>query len=74
MSKRTIEVFLNAEPVQLPHNTNLSSALALWIDEQRIGEQFAAAVNGEFIPRSAYDDCLLGSGDMVDVVAPVGGG
>ncbi|UTF60857.1 sulfur carrier protein ThiS [Gilvimarinus sp. DA14] len=74
MSNRTIEVFLNGESCELPAGTDLANATALWQSEQQIPEKFAAAVNGEFVPRSAYADTLLGSGDLIDIVAPVGGG
>jgi sulfur carrier protein len=34
----------------------------------------AAAVNGQFIPRSRYAQIELADGDRVDVVAPMQGG
>ena len=74
MSNRTIEVFLNSERHELNQGTDLASAAQRWREQNLIPEQFAAAINGEFVPRSAYATTLLGSGDLVDIVAPVGGG
>lgn len=74
MSNRTIEVFLNGESCLLPAGSDLADAIEQWRSEQQIPEKFAAAINGEFVPRSAYAETLLGSGDLVDIVAPVGGG
>ncbi|TNF36661.1 MAG: sulfur carrier protein ThiS [Gammaproteobacteria bacterium] len=36
--------------------------------------QVAVAVNGEFVPRSAYADRMLHAGDAVDVLSAVQGG
>jgi len=35
---------------------------------------FALALNGEFIPRSMYEDIVLKDGDEIDIISPVGGG
>lgn len=66
-----ITLSLNNEKISLPPQTRLSDALASW----GFGEgKVAVAVNGEFVPRSQYHDCLLVNDDQVDVVKPVGGG
>lgn len=38
------------------------------------GDQFAVARNGEFVPKSQYDQTTLTEGDTLDIVTPVGGG
>lgn len=35
---------------------------------------FAVAVNGEFVPLCAYEDCRIDSGDEIDIVHPTAGG
>lgn len=34
----------------------------------------ATAVNGEFVPATARDACLLSQGDLIEVLAPMQGG
>lgn len=63
------KVSLNDEWVEIGE-TRLSAAMHEW----NYAEQCAVAINGEFIPRSAYEEVSLQDGDKVDVVAPVGGG
>lgn len=35
---------------------------------------FAVALNGEFVPKSAYATTQLKDGDKLDIVSPIGGG
>jgi sulfur carrier protein len=66
-----IQLSLNNEPAQLAEGTRLSDALSDW----HYGDQkIAVAINGEFVPRSAYAERVLHAGDEVDVVKPIGGG
>ncbi len=52
-----------------------SSVLAELISELGYsGNQFAIAVNGEFVPKSTYTEFFLNQGDKVDIVAPIAGG
>jgi sulfur carrier protein len=66
-----IQISLNGETKELTSPIPLQQALEHWGYGQ---EKIAAAVNGEFIPRSTYSDCLLKTGDQIDVVKPIGGG
>ncbi len=66
-----IEISLNNERVSLPPDTPLSEALREW---QYADQPVAVAINGEFIARACYPQTRLHSGDLVDVVRPVGGG
>ena len=74
MSQKTIEVFLNGNCLEIAPATTLKDAIAEWQNQSAVGEKFSAAVNGEFVPRSQYHNTLLASGDLVDIVQPVGGG
>ncbi|WP_339897824.1 sulfur carrier protein ThiS [uncultured Gilvimarinus sp.] len=74
MSSASIEIFLNGTRCELPPATSLSEAINQWQTQNSVGEKFAAAINGEFVPRSQHSSTLLASGDLVDIVQPVGGG
>jgi sulfur carrier protein len=65
-----ITVSLNDETVSLSEGALLSTLL----EQQPLDGAFAVAVNGEFVPRSLYNETSLAEGDQVDVVSPVGGG
>ncbi|MCL7938850.1 sulfur carrier protein ThiS [Halomonas sp. ATCH28] len=66
-----ITLRLNDEPARLPAGTPLADALQAWHYTDR---RVAVAVNGEFVPRSAYADRVLQDDDRIDIVAAVGGG
>lgn len=66
-----ITLRLNDEPARLPAGTPLADALQAWHYADR---RVAVAVNGEFVPRSAYAGRVLQEDDRIDIVAPVGGG
>ncbi|MCW8196393.1 sulfur carrier protein ThiS [Proteobacteria bacterium 005FR1] len=63
------KVSLNDEWVETSES-RLSAVMTEW----NYGEKCAVAINGDFVPRSAYESVDLQDGDKVDVVAPVGGG
>jgi sulfur carrier protein len=65
-----MNVFINNEPRELPDGATLADAL-------RVGEPpavFAAAVNLQFVPRSAYAQHVLCEGDRIEIIAPITGG
>lgn len=66
----TMEITINQQALKLAENASLSDALAAF------GAQppFAAAVNGDFVPKAQYGARQLRAGDRVDVVQPVAGG
>lgn len=66
----TMQVHLNHEAHELPDGTTLAEAL------QRLPlvPPYAAAVNLQFVPRTAHADHVLHDGDRVEVIAPVTGG
>ncbi len=65
-----IDIRINNLPHRLPSGASLADAIAL------IGAvpPFAAAVNQNFVPRSAYADHALAGGDKIEVIRPVTGG
>jgi sulfur carrier protein len=62
---------LNNEIRTLPQPMSLREAMAHWDLSENLS---AAAVNGEFVPRSQYHVVTLQDGDTIDIVKPVGGG
>lgn len=68
------EILVNGEPISIPQALTLQA----WLDQQladgQLREPFAIALNGEFLPRGRYSDVSLNPGDVLDIVAPVGGG
>lgn len=54
--------------------TTKHSSLANFLKTLDTGDQFAVARNGEFVPKSQYDQTTLSDGDTLDIVTPVGGG
>lgn len=66
-----ITISLNNQPQQLETSISLQQALIHW----GYGDgKIAVAINGEFVPRSTYNERQLMSGDQIDIVKPVGGG
>lgn len=66
-----INISLNNEPKTIADNSLLSEALVQWGFE---GVKIAVAINGEFVPRSTYNERRLVANDLIDIVKPVGGG
>ena len=65
------EVSFNNQRMEIPASLKLSEALVQWNYHQK---KCAVAINGEFIPRSRYDEVTLNADDKIDVVIAVGGG
>ena len=63
---------------------NISINGESFITEQTVLEQiinefgatppFAIAVNGDFVPKSNYQEFTVSEGDLVDIVSPIFGG
>lgn len=66
-----ISLSVNNERLQIEADKPLSEALELW---GYSNEKIAVAINGDFVPRSAYSARRLENGDRLDIVRPVGGG
>lgn len=70
-SGTTVQVRLNGATVDVPCGVALSELL-----ESRgiIRRMVAVEYNGEILPRHAWDDTRIQSGDVLEVVQMVGGG
>ncbi len=67
----TIE--LNGEPVEIASEATVATAVErLGAEGQRRG--VAVAVDGEVVPRSAWEDTILADGQRVEVVGAIQGG
>lgn len=66
-----INISLNNQPQSLDKSLSLHEALELW---GYGNSKIAVAINGEFVPRSTYNERSLNAGDQIDIVKPVGGG
>jgi sulfur carrier protein len=65
-----MNVFINHEPRELPEGATLADALRV-CDPPAV---FAAAVNLQFVPRTAYAQQVLREGDRIEIIAPITGG
>ncbi len=65
-----MHVFINQETRELPEGATLADALRVW-DTPAV---FAAAVNLQFVPRTAYAQHPLNEGDRIEIIAPITGG
>lgn len=66
-----VEVRVNGRTVELPRGLSVADALA------RLGypsRGVAVALDGEVVPRSAWDATLVGPGAALEVLHPVQGG
>lgn len=64
-------VSLNGERRELDADCAVAQALEQWGYAHR---EVAVAVNGDFVPRTAYKTRRLTQSDCVDVVSPIQGG
>ncbi|AOF86724.1 thiamine biosynthesis protein ThiS [Hydrogenophaga sp. RAC07] len=65
-----MNVLINHEPRELPEGATLADALRV-CDPPAV---FAAAVNLQFVPRTAYAQQVLSEGDRIEIIAPITGG
>ncbi|MCY1231768.1 sulfur carrier protein ThiS [compost metagenome] len=65
-----MDILLNGRPLALADSATLADA----VSAAQIAPPFAAAVNGQFVPRGAHANTLLAAGDRIDLVQPVTGG
>ncbi len=64
-------VIVNGENIAFDKEMSLTEILKA-LDYQ--GESVAAALNGEFVPRSEFDQTTVRDGDTLELVAPMQGG
>jgi sulfur carrier protein len=67
----TTTVTVNGKPRELAEATDLPAFLARHEINPRL---VAVAINGEVIPKGAYDGAIVRPGDNVEIVRMVGGG
>jgi len=65
-----MEILLNGRPIAMPDAATLADAVMA----AAIAPPFAAAVNGQFVPRARHAATPLAAGDQIDLVQPVTGG
>lgn len=65
-----MQILLNGQPLELPDAATLADA----VTAADIAPPFAAAVNGQFVPRASHAARSLNAGDQIDLVQPVTGG
>jgi len=70
MNRNPMDILINGRPVSLADAATLADA----VRAADIAPPFAAAVNGQFVPRAAHAATLLAAGDRIDLVQPVTGG
>ena len=66
----TITVRINGNAFELPATATLADAVELL----EVKPPFAAAINLQFVPNTAYHHTLLQDADQIDLIAPVTGG
>ena len=66
----SISVRINGHAFVLPDPATLADAVA----QMGLKPPFAAAINLQFIPNTAYHHTLLHDADQIDLIAPVTGG
>lgn len=64
-------ISVNNDKLKLNNNTSVEDLLNRLEIEK---EKYAVAVNGEFVPRSAYAEFLLKDSDQIDILTAVQGG
>jgi len=67
----TITVELNGEAKTVSPDITIENAIVEW---DLSGQQFAIALNENFIPQSQYANTLLQAGDRVELLIPMQGG
>lgn len=68
--KRSMKITINGQHFELANSANLTQALHQFAAK----EPFVVAVNGQFIPRSQCDTCLINEGDSIELLSPIQGG
>lgn len=66
-----MEIWINGEQQQVPAGTTIAELL----DQLNLQPRYVAVErNRELVPRGQHAECLLQSGDRLEVVTLVGGG
>lgn len=65
------QITVNGEPLPLPAPLDVAALLA---QRGLAGKRVAVELNGEIVPRSQYAHTVLTGGEVLEIVAAVGGG
>jgi sulfur carrier protein len=65
-----MSILVNGQRQPLPEPQTLAALLAILSPPR----PFAVARNGDFVPRTTYEQCRINSGDRIDIVHPTAGG
>lgn len=65
-----MDIQINQQPLSVADSATLADALSAFGAKP----PFAAAINGQFVPKTQYAARQLAHGDKIDVVQPVAGG
>jgi thiamine biosynthesis protein ThiS len=66
-----IEIIVNGEPQQVPASTTIADLMS---QMQLQGRRLAIERNQEIVPRTAFAQTHLQSGDVLEIVHAIGGG
>lgn len=66
-----MQIMINGEPTSVADSHTLDQILA---HQTRTHEHFAVAVNGRFVPKSAYSETTINAGDQIEFLIPMQGG
>jgi len=69
---KAITITLNGQATQ--YESINPSVTALLEQQGFAGKKIAVAINGQFIPKSSYDDHIINNNDDIEIVAPMQGG
>ena len=67
----SIQIQINGEPHELSGPQTLSELLSQLPD---LPENFAIAINENFVPRPAYTSTAINAGDRLELLVPMQGG
>lgn len=69
-----MNIYINGDRITLDNSSSLTTALAIYQRQNSALNNFALAVNGDFISRADYPSTVLNDNDSIDIFAPIQGG
>ncbi len=69
---KTITMTLNGKAIE--YKGNAPSVTTLLKKEGFADKKIAVAINGQFIPKSSYNEHIINENDDIEIVAPMQGG
>lgn len=68
---KVLTLSLNGESMQCAPIENVAQLLQ---QQGYESQKIAVAINGDFVPRSQYENTSVNNGDQIDIIQAVGGG